>query len=254
MEMEISEKKIYTESAISFLNDFRLAIVRFPGDIGFKVKRNPNNPKLEQYATKYVHSTILFARSKWFRKVYPLYKKTDDMNVFEENNEALNEIKVKVTPQLDNQGHLVFQIDGVSLDSFQELSKFNLKFINNLIKIIIFLVHFLYSAQAKVTDDNIEYLLKLSEVFKIRSLQAMLENHFINRLKNKLDVKTALHYLQLAARNLLDNLRHECYSVLRQNKDILVHTSAWNELLDRKPSLLLDVFDEEKEKEDEINE
>jgi hypothetical protein len=126
IKMEISERKIHTESAISFLNDFRLAIVRFPGDIGFKVKRNPNNPKLEQYATKYVHSTVLFARSKWFRKAYPLYKKTDDMDVFEENNEALNKIKVKVTPTLDDQDRLVFQIDGVSLDSFQELSKSNL--------------------------------------------------------------------------------------------------------------------------------
>ncbi len=96
-------------------------------------------------------------------------------------------------------------------------------------------------------------MLKLSEVFKIRSLQGMLENHFINRLNNKSDVKIALHYLQLAARNSLDNLKSECYSVLRQNKDILVYTSAWNELLDRKPSLLLDVFDEEK-KEEEINE
>ena len=124
-ENKISDMKIFTESAISFLNDFRLAVVRFPGDIGFSVKRNPNNLKLEQYATKYVHSTILFARSKWFRKAYSSYKKTEETTSFVEKNTSLKCINVKITPVFADKDRLVLQIDGVSLDSFQELSKSN---------------------------------------------------------------------------------------------------------------------------------
>ena len=123
VEKVIAENKILTESAISFLNDFRLAIVRFPGDIGFRVKRNPNNHKLDQYATKYLHSTVLFARSKWFRKFYPKYLKENDISIFtEDRKEALNEIKVEIKVSFDEVGRLLLQIDGVSLDSFQEFS------------------------------------------------------------------------------------------------------------------------------------
>lgn len=122
--MEINEKKIHTESAISFLNDFRLAVVRIPGDIGFRVKRNPKNinSKLDQYATKYIHSTVLLARSKWFLKTYPIFKQNEETNIFEDRNQALDDINVKITPTFDDNDVLVLQIDGVSLDSFQEFS------------------------------------------------------------------------------------------------------------------------------------
>ena len=97
-------------------------------------------------------------------------------------------------------------------------------------------------------------MLKLSEVFVVRSLQELLEAQFIDRLRNKPEVKLALHYLQLAARNKLERLANECLLVLRKNKEILVYTAAWNELLDKNPALLVDVFCGNEENVDELQE
>ena len=88
-------------------------------------------------------------------------------------------------------------------------------------------------------------MLKLSEVFKVRSLAELVENFYINLLKSKDEIKVALAYLKLAARNQLDNLKKECYHVIRKNKQILICTAAWNEFLENNPRLLLEVFDDE---------
>jgi hypothetical protein len=103
----------------------------------------------------------------------------------------------------------------------------------------------LYSAQAKVTDENADYLLKLSEVFSVPSLQEFLGNYFIKKLEEKKDAKTALKYLQLGDRNNLPELKRKCISVLRKEKQILIHTTAWNEILGKNPALLLEVFTDE---------
>ena len=103
----------------------------------------------------------------------------------------------------------------------------------------------MYSAQAKVTDENADYLLKLSEVFSVLSLQEFLENYFIKKVEEKKDAKTALKYLQLSDRTKLEGLKLKCISVLRKEKKILIHTTAWNEILGKNPRLLLGVFTDE---------
>lgn len=110
----------------------------------------------------------------------------------------------------------------------------------------------MYSAQAKVTDENVEYLLKLSEVFIVRSLQSLLESYFQKRLDERSsDVKLALQYLQLSARNKMDELKKDSYKILRAHKNTLIYSAAWNELLDKTPSLLIEVFDDNERVEDE---
>ncbi len=116
-------KKVPTFCAISFLNDFRLALARRPGDIGFRVKRNPHNVNLDQYGTKFVHSTVLFARSKWFKNQYLLYLDNNKVDVFENANKSLKEIKVEVKADLD-ENKIILTIDGIKLDSFQEFSMY----------------------------------------------------------------------------------------------------------------------------------
>jgi hypothetical protein len=135
MESNVDISKIRTGCAISFLNDFRLALVRFPGDIGFRVKRNPNNLKLDQYATKYLHSTILLARSNWFRDVFAnyLYDVENIIDIIDSKNENVKDINVIVShvTEHDEDKKLVLQIDGVSLESFQEFSKTIFLFVLN---------------------------------------------------------------------------------------------------------------------------
>ena len=87
-EMNIDINNVKTSVAIEAMTDLHQLQLSRPGDIVFIIsKQNTDNRNDDTCIEKCLHSTILIARSTWFRKVYKQYlKKTD------ESNFQLNEI------------------------------------------------------------------------------------------------------------------------------------------------------------------
>jgi hypothetical protein len=118
---------IKSESGISFLNDLRLLQITKTGDISFRfLKNNTVNVKPEITVTKHIHSIMLIARSKWFKKAYKEFLKHKDITKFE-----LNQIIQKVYRNNENQ--LCFDVKLIDLAVFREFgmhSFFILNFTN----------------------------------------------------------------------------------------------------------------------------
>ena len=105
---------IKSESGISFLNDLHLLQITKTGDISFRfLKNNTVHVKSEIIVTKRIHSIVLIARSKWFKKADKEFLKHKDVTKFE-----LNEIIQKVYRNNENQ--LCFDVKLIDLALFSE--------------------------------------------------------------------------------------------------------------------------------------
>ena len=111
-----SDKLVKSESAISFLNDLHHIQKTESGDIAFRVpKTRTVHLHSENSATKYIHSVILFARSKWFKKAYKEFLKHKDETKFE-----LNDFIQKV---YRDGNKLCFDLKHTDLQIFREFGK-----------------------------------------------------------------------------------------------------------------------------------
>ena len=110
-----SNKFIKIESAVSILNDFHHFRLMESGDIGFRVAKSfGTHVKGEATVTRYIHSIILFARSKWFRKAYNQFLK----NKKDENRFELNAYTQSIFKDGDNK--LCFNMSGIDILVFLE--------------------------------------------------------------------------------------------------------------------------------------
>jgi hypothetical protein len=105
---------IKSESGISFLNDLHFLQITKTGDVSFRFLKNDTaHIKSELTVTKRIHSIVLIARSKWFKKAYKEFLKHKDATKFE-----LNEIIQKVYKNNENQ--LCFDVKLIDLTVFRE--------------------------------------------------------------------------------------------------------------------------------------
>jgi hypothetical protein len=115
--MNIDINNVKTSVAIEAMTDLHQLQLSRPGDIVFIIsKQNTDNRNDDTCIEKCLHSTILIARSTWFRKVYKQYlKKTD------ESNFQLNEITQSAYK--DKNRRLCFDMQTVELKVFREFGK-----------------------------------------------------------------------------------------------------------------------------------
>ena len=121
--MNIEIKHVKTKIAVEAIIDLRQFQLSRAGDIGFVISKNNTEDKNEDtIIVKFIHSTILMARSSWFRKAYKHYLKKND-----ESNIKLNEITQ--TAYKDQNRKLCFDIQTVELKIFREFGKKFIKII-----------------------------------------------------------------------------------------------------------------------------
>ena len=115
--------QVHNEVSAEFMIDLRQFQLSRAGDIGFVISKNNTEDKNEDtIIVKFIHSTILMARSSWFRKAYKQYLKKND-----ESNIKLNEITQ--TAYKDQNRKICFDIQTVELKIFREFGKKFIKII-----------------------------------------------------------------------------------------------------------------------------
>lgn len=111
---EISrELKVYKDAAVSILNDLRYCLLRTDGDVELLLVRENGKPAIH----KFIHSSILIARSKWFAEKYEKYRKSNDLNDF---HGAFGQLEVIAKVNEKANTKLTLHINGITVQALQD--------------------------------------------------------------------------------------------------------------------------------------